>query len=351
MRLPTLLITLLLLSGCNQDPVTSRLQDYAGRVSNAIEHDISLTLDESLPAYPAKRDRLMQITELREGLIDVLDLRRCGLLELIGERNSSLGKLALPSQRLIYEFRFMPPLRNCIQALRNSDNALSEDETELLERLLKIEQIKQENLPLVVANAVFNSEEVVRQFALANPAADTTELMLFQHLDHPLEQLSDLAMLSRQARWHHVPDLSRLEQSFEQLHQTHFGTAWLRSLSYLTQTLEQTATAMEQRLQQRPLCFNQRPTPQARIMHNVFQKYYAAELQPWMSAVHRNGQRWRQHWASLTEQLPLTPALRAYFEQTLTGTHSLWARYLRARDRHTRGWQELLRQCGMMPGR
>ncbi len=348
MRLLVLLCLLLPLSGCNQDPVTEQLHDYAYRVGNAIDQDIDLQLSDTLPSYPARRDRLLEVVDIREGMLDALDLRRCGLLTLIGERNSSLGKLAGFSQRLIYEIRFLPPLRACIESLE-SQVALNEDEQELLERLLSIHRIKQQNLPRVLANAVFNTEEMEQQFALGATPASQEQLNRFTLIDPALQRLAYLSELTRQHDWAVPKDIDRLEDSYHQLYLTPFGAEWLKSLSYLTQTLNQTAESIEKRLARRPLCFNRKPTPQARIIRNVFEQYYAAQLQPWMSAVHRSGQRWHDFWQEITLLLPMTPELEGYFADTLLSNESLWAQYIQARDRHTRSWQRLLGQCGLMP--
>lgn len=349
MRYIVLLCLLTTLSGCSQDPVTERLHDYASRVGNAIEFDVELSLADNLPQYPAKRDRIQPVDDIREGLLDVLDLRRCGLLTLIGERNSSLGKLAGHSQRLIYEMRFLPPLRQCIQTLSNQQTPLDESDQQLLQRLTQIEATKRQNLPSIVANAVFATEEIEQQFSLNATAADQATLEAYTHVEPALQRLAHLADLSQRSDWPVPNNIDQLEDSYAQLYRTPFGASWLKSLSYLTQTLDQTADALEQRLEQRPLCFNRKPTPQAQIMRNVFERYYAGQLQPWMSAVHRNGQRWRSHWQTLAETLPLTPQLQDYFSATLLGDTSLWQDYISARDRHTKSWQRMLGHCGMMP--
>lgn len=348
MRLPALLCLLLVLTGCKQDPVTEQLHEYAYRVGNVIDQDIDLQLSDSLPQYPARRDRLLDVEDIREGMLDVLDLRRCGLLTLIGERNSSLGKLAGYSQRLIYEFRFLPPLRACIRSLQ-SQALLSEDEEELLQRLTAIQTTKEHNLPRVVANAIFNAEEMEQQFAIGSTPANQEQLNRYSLIEPALLRLAYLARLTRQQDWPTPDNIHLLEEHYHQLYLNPFGAGWLKSLSYLTQTLNQTADAIELRLARRPLCFNRKPTPQARIVRNVFEQFYAGQLQPWMSVVHRNGQRWHDYWQEMTLLLPMTPELERYFTDTLLGPSSLWNQYIQARDRHTQSWQQLLGHCGLMP--
>jgi hypothetical protein len=340
---------ILLLSGCSGEGPEQQLHDYAYRVGNAIEHEYQLNLERSLPGYPPRRERLLTVTEQREGLIDVLDLRRCGLLELIGERNSSLGKLALPSQRLIYETRFLPRLRQCIDELERTEQP-DEDTQELLARLRRIETVKQQNYPRVVSNAIFNSDEISRHFALQAEPLNTGSQESIVALQPALAHFRQLAEYSTRTEWRTPEWIGQLEQDYEALYRSDFGARWLQSLLLLTQTLEQTAVAIETRLARRPVCFNRRPTPQANIIRNVFQRYYAGQLQPWMSSIDRNGREWRQEWRTLVEALPVTPATYSYFNRLFGEQGSLWVEYIQARDHHTHAWQQLLSQCGMMPG-
>lgn len=343
-------LLLVLLSACSAETPENRLKDYAQRVANAIDYPVDLQLDATIPAYPRTRERWLEVEELREGVVDVFDLRRCGLMELIGERNSSLGKLALPSQRLLYELRFLPPLRQCIDTLA-SQAVRDEDEEVLLKRLQEIEQVKRQQLPRVLSNAIFNSNEMEIQFSRSHPPLSTTQAGQITALLPVLEQFEHLVALSQTPQWQLPQWSDRLEQHYGTLYAQPFGAPWLKSLTLLTQTLDQTAAAIEARLQQRPICFNNRPNNRARIIHSVFTGWYADQLQPLMSALHRSGTEWRKGLEPLYTHLPVTPALDAYFSATLSDQEdSLWQQYIKARDRHTTAWQRLLGQCGMMPG-
>jgi hypothetical protein len=350
MRMLIATLALLLLSACSTENPQTRLEDYASRVANAIDYPINLELDKTIPPYPQARERLLDIPELREGVVDVFDLRRCGLMELIGERNSSLGKLALPSQRLLYELRFLPPLRHCIHELQQQPKR-DMSENELLERLQHIEQVKRQQLPRVLSNAIFNSSEMVSQFSRTHPALEMKQAQQSGALQTPLQRFEQLLRMSQQPDWSLPSWSDQLEQSYFELHTRPFGAPWLKSLNMLTQTLDQTASAINARLDERPICFNNRPNNRARIIQSVLNGWYASELQPMMSALHRSGEQWRNGLEPLYTELPTSPALKHYFQATLSDHHnSLWQQYIRARDRHTDAWQRLLSQCGLMPG-
>ncbi|GAA0785904.1 DUF3080 family protein [Marinobacterium sediminicola] len=344
-----LLLLIIVLSGCSDQVHEDKLRDYAYRVGNAIDSDYQLNFSLLPPPFPPKRERSLPVDEIHEGLLDVLDFRRCGLMELIGERNTSLGKLALPSQRLIYETRFLPRIRQCILDLEQIEDK-DEDTLALLNRLNRIEESKRINYPLVISNAIFNSDEISQHFALKAKPLNQLALDNFNGLMQAFEPFQHLATLSERDDWDEPNWIQDLENSYETFYRSEFGADWLHSLLMLTQTLEQTAQAIEARLERRPICFNRKPTPQAEIIRNVFQRYYAGQLQPWMSIVDRTGQQWRSQWLKLVNQLPTTAPTAEYFVQLFgKQPESAWQTYLQARNRHTRAWQKLLGQCGMMP--
>ncbi|WP_027853624.1 DUF3080 family protein [Marinobacterium litorale] len=347
-----LLVTLGLLTGCSQQSeVHALLDNYADRVGNAIEHEVDLNLDLAsgrIPPLPPTRARSLDVTALSEGLVDVLDFRHCGLLHTIAERNSSLGKLAPGSQRLIYEIKLLPALRQCREDLAE-DNA--PDLARLKARLDEVIDAKADNLGGVLWNSLYLSPEMEQHFALTGQPLPLTASSVFSSLQPALVHFEQLATLTDRHHWQAPHFIDDLEQDFESLYRSDFGAAWLQSLALITATLDSTADALEQRLAERPVCFQQKPNNQARIIRNVFQTYYAGELQPYLSLVHRQGERWRYYQLSITNALPAPQPAADYLKKLFGDSEqSLWGRYIAARDRHTRAWQTLLSQCGMMPG-
>src|SRR5690606_30469889 len=106
---PALILCLLLLAGCGPANDGLALQsDYLERLQRSLDAtDFSAFDSRSVSQYrlPPRRERLLALSELRIGLLDlVIDARRCPhLQQLISQRNSSLGKQLMPSQRLGYE--------------------------------------------------------------------------------------------------------------------------------------------------------------------------------------------------------------------------------------------------------
>ncbi|ANG63305.1 hypothetical protein A8C75_13035 [Marinobacterium aestuarii] len=167
-----------------------------------------------------------------------------------------------------------------------------------------------------------------------------------------LQTLADLQTLIATPNWQLPTGLDQLELHYQTLEANRFGSQWLKSVWLLSQTLELTAQALDRREQRASICPQQRPTPKARILLNVFSKYYAGEVQPYMARVDRSGQRWKALHQQLLSTLPATPAMRDYQWRIFADTNpdSLWQSYIQARDHHSRSWQATLRNCNLMPG-
>ena len=343
----TLLISASFVTGCiNTDPAQSLVTTYAERTSRAIDVDFDLTLakaSELYPILPDRRERTKPLTPITEGLIDVLDLKQCGLIDLIAQRNTSLGKLAAGSQRLIYELEFIPKVRNCQELLTDND-----EQSEVLERVKEINQIKSKNWPNQVWNSLYNSPEMEKHFSLGSspivPEADysTPELML------TMQRFTEIAKTHTSEDWQTPSFAKDLESDYETLYRSNFGSEWLASMALLTQVLEQTTGAIKQRLEGRPICFNQRQNQKSEILWNVFMKYYVNSLQPYIAQIERTGRQWSETHQKIKSSLnlPQNKWLDSY-------THPdgvVWARYITARQNHTKAWQDILDQCGLRPG-
>ncbi|NVK41323.1 MAG: DUF3080 domain-containing protein [Oceanospirillaceae bacterium] len=326
------------------------LDNYATRVARTLDErlDIDLETRGQLPLFPPRRERLQPLTDLRQGLIEVLALRHCDLLHLIAERNSSLGKVMAPSQQLVYEVRFLDRLRSCRNRLYSSQDS----DPELLAQVNAIYTVKQRELPRTLWNALYASDEMELNFSRGDPPLPLEADSGVPPAIAALEQLASATELLSRPRWQPPELLTHIEDPYEMLNRDRFGSHWLKSLLFLTETLNATADVLERREQRYPLCPQQRPTPDAKILLNVFTKFYAGEVQPYLARVHRDGERWRRLHDKLIHDLPATTAMRDYWEQVLSeqNPESVWRRYVDARDRHTHAWQTVLRRCGLMPG-
>jgi hypothetical protein len=345
MRALVPVLVVILIAGC--DPFAqpeSMLDEYNRRLARVLDVEPELTPVPAAPGLPRLRERVREIEPISIGMLDFLGLYGCELQFVVGERNSSMGRVAHPLTRLDYERRFIIAADACLETL--------ERET-LAERLVEATMQKRESLPDAAWNAVWGSREIENHFTRTRGAlpvrlnrdrlsVSVQNAILLEHrirnlLEGDLEQ--DLAALdSVYQRWLNDPAAGQA----------------LRSAILVATRLNDASRMIEQRLDERPLCPSGRPNRQAEIMRNMLDSFYAAEVQPYLANV--------QH--VRRELLPPLRAMAAmgmespgedfsrYVASVLDddGEHSHWQRFDQSIARHTTAWQALLDQCGMRLG-
>ena len=340
-----LLIAALCLCACTPANDGLALQaDYLQRLSNALDVEPETAFDpHELTRYrlPARRERLIELAELRIGLLDLLvDVRRCpALQQQISLRNNSLGKQLTPSSRLAYEGDLLRALDACNAHLR------SQDQQPLRNTLEQLAQEKRAQLPGVFWNALNASPEVERYLRFAEQALPVNAAE-----DHAaLDALAQLAAIGNALPAALPPSAEQLDPLFFALHASEQGGQLISSLVSLTRTLNQGSAMLDSR-QQRPLCPTGKATERGRIMQNIFIKYYAGSLQPYLAQVDQRGQAWSSSLRTLSNVTQIPPPTREYLQGLSDQETSLWADFQRATARHVRSWQDLLNSCGLAPG-
>ncbi|OEC36357.1 Protein of unknown function [Pseudomonas cuatrocienegasensis] len=340
-----MLCALLSLTACTPSDDGLALQaDYLQRLGNVLDSPSAEAFDlthAGIYRMPPRRERLLEVPELRIGLLDLLiDVRRCAdLQQLISQRNSLLGKQLMASSRLAYEGDLLRALDSCIARLDGSDDA------DLRTRLSDLATQKRAQLPAVFWNAFNGSNEVERYLRFSAQALPATPGEDGAALD-ALEQLAGLAQrLPEQL----PPPAEQLEPLFQALHASAQGGELITSLASLRHTLDHGTALLRQRLANRPLCPQGLPTERGRILQNIFVKYYAGHLQPYLSQVHQRGERWQRAVQHLAAQD--APAATHDYLLRLAGTQdSLWQAFVTATGEHVSAWQDSLRSCGLAPG-
>lgn len=353
LRLSIYVLILSMLYGCDRGTPEYMLQDYMSRVGNTLDTAIDTPLDVAaqIPLFPRKRERWREIPPLTQGLIEVLDLDYCdGLLPLIAERNSNLGRVMQPSQQMVYEIRFHAAIKQCAAKIEADPVA----DSELKQRINTILRHKQQYLKDRIWNGTIASDEFAANFSRSEPPLPVDEPLDFSTTLTAIERFIELAQLTDETKPSPPPAyLATIEESYQALQLQRYGARLLHSLSLVTVTLEQTAAGINQRLDQRPFCLPGHHTPKRDILRNVFSRYYAAELQPYLALVQRDAMQWFSLQQMLFAQFKLNPEMQRYYDSVLSeeASGSLWRRYRAALEQHTKAWQRLLTQCELMPQR
>ena len=355
-----LILLISLVAGCNQRSSPQYLMDeYLLRISRVTDQEIVADTDnaDSLQLPPLKL-RSYPLPDIRMKALDALDLLKCpALSQTVARRNSSLGKQMLPSQRLNYEKELINRLSDCIRFVTDSGG---KPETVKLLREIALKKVMQ--LPAVRWNALFTDTELTRQLSgsgkLLSLSGDNGRQGSLEALHYLAAYLPDNSLEKPYTQ-------AILEQHLQQLLASRYSGQLLASAQQLIQTLNQASWLLETRLEKRPVCPQGRMTPVAQRLQNVFRLFYAGDsanddsandygIQPFLAQVHRQGKEWRAALARVLRQLPPapTPEMQDYLDSILSEHHqnSQWLALERATARHTRAWQKLLSQCGLMPG-
>lgn len=340
-----LLTAALLLGGCNPFSSAGPMMDeYVKRVARVLELNPELSELPSAATLPRRRERQLAVPELEMGMLDFLSLYGCQLQYVVGEKNSVMGRVMQPLNRLRYELRFIHAGEECLPQV---------DREGVRESLEEAIASKKETLPFVLWNATWGVEEMESLFTLAKG-------------DYPVaaegNPVSDLAIdanrLNSLARKLLSGDLSPSLDSVGAVQQRwqaeHRAGQLINSARLLVARLEDASVLLEQRIEGRPLCLDGKPNNQSDIVQNMFFSIYIEKIQPYISSIVRARNQLieplRELAAMQKEVMPA--AFQEWYRYHLDGEAdaSLWFRLDQAMARHTRLWQKLLEQCGLRPG-
>ncbi|RMJ02168.1 hypothetical protein DOQ08_02964 [Marinobacter litoralis] len=337
----------LLLSGCNPFTEAEPMMDeYLSRLARVLDAPEASVPSELPPAttLPKRRDRVLQIPELELGMLDFLSLYGCELQYVVGERNSVMGRVMQPINRLRYEIRFIQSAERCVQQI---------DDAELQATLEQAVASKRETLSLAVWNATWGTEEIEKLFTLSKgyyPVAAEQNALTDLALD--LDQLNEIVKaLNNQKLGVPLSDLGQIHQRWQA---QFLAGQVINSARLLIATLNSGTETLRSRLEGRPLCLNGKSNNQSNIVQSFFFKIYIGEVQPYMSAVSRARDSLIRGFARLAEQQKgvIPEAFDSWYSRHLSEDSggSLWRELDQAMMRHTRHWQDLLAQCGLRPG-
>ncbi|MBU2709832.1 DUF3080 family protein [Zooshikella harenae] len=338
-----LLCNLLLLTGCNNDSPTAKFDNYLSRLARGLEQPTpTLNIDWTWWQYPSRSARWITPQDIRLNFLAILSIKHChSLTQRIAERNSALGKVMPITQQAIYERQLLPELSACLQHPESTS-------AELRETLRQWMTVKQAQLPSIYWNALYNSSEMLHHFSLATPPLS----------DHPpsltptLQALSYLTTFSQQ-RDTPIQDVHMLSQQLNQhlqkLQQRATGGELIRA-SVLANTMLKKANQLMTAVSVQQICPQHRPTPQARILSQVLQKFYLQQVQPYLAQLSQQLNQWQIAHQHLLKTLPhenIPPAMKQFIAKTVADNTGLHATLKQQTTRHIAYWKQILKQCAI----
>lgn len=331
------LLGLLVGCGIGSDDASHPLTFYLARLERTLDLAFPDTASSALP-LPRSRALSLALASSSIDMLDMLALRNCALETTLGKSNSSLGKVATASQRLLLELTILAQLPDCIASLD------ADDEASLLVALRTAQEDKLEQLPARIWNATLAGPEF-RRFWQSSGA-------LGQYPDNTGSEvpaaLARLAQLSQ--RWlsgDYMLGHEELETLLDQVRRGDGGSL-IYALAQQQSSLQAAAPGLQQRLTDPPLCFGKTPSPEGRILETVVRKFFAGELQPWSVRLDRRRQQLMPPVLALEEQLAM--AVPPEYAEWQTERDSLLASSINAPKAHALLLAELLDSCGLRPG-
>lgn len=334
-----LTLSVAVLCGCNADAAQYRFDDYRNRLARSLKLDTAPVVESIVPVRrPRSREMKVEQGSSQISVIEFLRLYDCALGEVIGERNSILGKVAPASQRLFNDLAFLQLAPECVIQLRSREDDL------LADKLTEAISAKEQGLATSIANATLASDEFSGLWRV--PVA------LEQYpVNGGSETITRLHYVASQIeRWlsgDFSHDATRFEQALGGLR--HGGAGSLIAAAVLTQSQLASANRMVlQRREGRPLCFNEKPSNQGRILRRVVDQYFAVDIQVWLSRVNALNHDLLAAYRAIEEHLSeaQSPAYRLWREQR--DTQLAWLSS--APYEHVQTLLPILESCGLSPG-
>ena len=337
-------VVVLLLAGCNPfSDARPMMDEYVDRVARVLDVEPEFSEIPAAERMPRRRNRVLPMPELELGMLDFLSLYGCELQYVVGEKNSVMGKVMQPLNRLRYEVRFIRTAGDCLET--------TEDE-KLQDVLKQAIASKRETLPIAIWNATWGVEEVETLFTLAKG-------------EYPVEAKDLLSDLARDAGQLNNAVQALLEQNLDvdlgfwgEVHQRwqaeYRAGQLINSARLVTARLGDATRVLRQRLDNRPLCLNGKPNNQSDIVQGMFFSIYIGKVQPYLAELRRARTDLIEPLSELAAmQIDVMPKhFQKWYQSALAteGRENVWTSLDAAVNSHTKGWQALLEQCGLRPG-
>lgn len=326
-----------LLLGCQRAKDVDYLwQDYGQRLSNVIEHPYT-----AADFVPQQISRPKPVTRPSQtiSILETLSLSHCQLGTLIADHNSTLGKVAPPSQQFIYQIRFIqlapaciatleagPLRRELTQALKQKQDGAMEDFNRVLTRDRSITQ-----------SLFIGYDSLV---------LDKTHAGRFE-LESALGQLLDIKRAIAQQAWQQI-DTKQIEPTLALLAHQSLLPKYLRSLSYSQAQL----VALNDYLTEHAASITCRPghaNHKQEILQNVFHKFYLAQIQAYLSQLNQLHYRLNEPLLALFEGSSYQGFIELHFGEQ---QDALPAKLKTQMRRHVKWWQAFRESCNIpLPNR
>lgn len=323
----SLVAVVFVLTGCS-DPAQSIMDDYTSRLSRTLALDIQDPAPLDLQPLPSITTTRADITETSITLVELVATRACGLDLLLGERNSSLGKVMPPSQRLKYELEFLKQVQPC---LTNPDIA-----PDLQQKLAAIASDKAALIYKHWQNFLQQDETLRQQL---HPSRSLSEPNSVAGVAETMQALHSLLALQKsivQQNWQQASSINP-ELALEALYKANTLSQLQQSLRFSQNWLQSLNQQLEQ-LDLKAQCPAGKSSDKTDILNTILLQYFIAKVQLYLAQVDGT----YQQLYPLLQQLYQGTALAQPISQRFEVPHTELKAELK---RHVIWWKEVQQQC------
>ena len=363
-------VAMFALLGCfGGSTVKQSIDDYAARLSRVLDTPLPDSFNDKITTPLPKLADSATLKHAIEGvsinLREFYALQDCELGTVVAERNTSLGKSQLPSQRLVYESKLLNVLKSCEAAL-TKENESNQRNAALAATIASWREQKTQDYSKTWANLVQGSQELrlalntpERLFSVENnkdALSSVNALYYINNLSNKELLLSDVyssntassdteTEATNENNSESIIESSELEQQLKIIRSARLpATLWhtqqtlTQNLSLLTDMLETELDAVS--------CPEGRASDKAKILRNVFYLFFIEEIQPVGSLVNQYHYKLAPLWEDWLAQPSLHEEFKRYIRQQ---SQDGFNQYSSAMKAHVNLWQGFLGRCNLSP--
>ena len=363
-------VAMFALLGCfGGSTVKQSIDDYAARLSRVLDTPLPDSFNDKITTPLPKLADSATLKHAIEGvninLREFYALQDCELGTVVAERNTSLGKSQLPSQRLVYESKLLNVLKSCEAAL-TKENESNQRNAALAATIASWREQKTQDYSKTWANLVQGSQELrlalntpERLFSVENnkdALSSVNALYYINSLSNKELLLSDMyssntassdteTEASNENNSESIIESSELEQQLKIIRSARLPATLWHTQQTLTQNLSLLTNMLETELDA-VSCPEGRASDKAKILRNVFYLFFIEEIQPVGSLVNQYHYKLAPLWEEWLAQPSLHEEFKRYIRQQSQDGFNQYSSVMKA---HVNLWQGFLGRCNLSP--
>ena len=363
-------VAMFALLGCfGGSTVKQSIDDYAARLSRVLDTPLPDSFNDKITTPLPKLADSATLKHTIEGvsinLREFYALQDCELGTVVAERNTSLGKSQLPSQRLVYESKLLNVLRSCEAAL-TKENESNQRNAALAATISSWREQKTQDYSKTWANLVQGSQELrlalntpERLFSVENnkdALSSVNALYYINSLSNKELLLSDMyssntassdteTEATNENNSESIIESSELEQQLKIIRSARLPATLWHTQQTLTQNLSLLTNMLETELDA-VSCPEGRASDKAKILRNVFYLFFIEEIQPVGSLVNQYHYKLAPLWEDWLAQPSLHEEFKRYIRQQSQDGFNQYSSVMKA---HVNLWQGFLGRCNLSP--